>query len=133
MAAASARERAERACAQGPAARTPVKLLGNLREKCPRSVPVRLLLGHALAGSAPARPSAHARPRLCLVRAAGRCSTAQKGSPEPSARWRVHAALAPARGAVPGASGGAAAARPGGWAGGRARRLGQLDCLSQMQ
>lgn len=90
---APARALSGRARAQGPAARMPVKLLGNLRAKCPRSVPVRLLLGHALAGSAPARPSAHTRPfahglgpRLYSARAAGRCSTAQEESPVPSAR-----------------------------------------------
>ena len=43
--------------AQGVQARMPVKLLGQLRERHPTSVPVRVLLGHASAGTVRAPPA----------------------------------------------------------------------------
>ena len=43
--------------AQGGLARMPVKLLGQLRERHPASVPVRVLLGHASAGTVRASPA----------------------------------------------------------------------------
>lgn len=49
----------------------PVKLLGQLRERHPASVPVRVLLGHASAGTV--RASATAFDFICVVRV-GRAS-----------------------------------------------------------
>ena len=47
-----------RVAAQGGLARMPVKLLGQLRERHPTSVPVRVLLGHASAGTVRASATA---------------------------------------------------------------------------
>ncbi|KAK9844168.1 hypothetical protein WJX81_006772 [Elliptochloris bilobata] len=54
--------------AQGVTARMPVKLLGQLRERHPTSVPVRMLLGHASAGTGTA---ACARQYMAAQRLAG--------------------------------------------------------------
>lgn len=77
---------------QGALARVPVKLLGQLRERHPTSVPVRLLLGHVAAPTV--RPGDPTKlPRGCWFPHKGRHSLLSLRAPPSLLVWHMGTGL----------------------------------------